>query len=105
RPAESREQLARPAGIAKGQHAAAHIVPADLEEPAPRTELAQALFLGAERDAVLAAILGDEARRALDVSAVDIESGDIGAQRQRREQRGPAAAQRINDIERRPIGA
>src|SRR5215212_5650186 len=103
RPPESREQLAGPSGIAKGQHAAAHIVPADLEEPAPRTELAQAFLLGAKRDAVLAAILGDEARRALDVGAVGIETGDIGAERQGREQGGPAATQRIDDVERRPV--
>jgi len=73
RPPETREQLAGLSGIAVRQHAAALIVAADLEKPPPRAELAQALLLGGEGDAVLAAILGDEARRALDVSAVDID--------------------------------
>src|SRR4029453_14645924 len=45
RPPETREQLARASGIAKGQHAAAHVVPADLKQPTPRTELAQAFLL------------------------------------------------------------
>ncbi len=107
RPPEAREQLAGLSGIAERQHAAAHIVPGRSGKASRRApSFAQALLLGGERGCgsprqywVM------KARRALDVGAVDVETGDIGAQRQGREQRGPAAAQRIDDVERRPVAA